>query len=213
MRKINRFITKAALAMALVAGAAVMAFPANASTISWSLSNVAFNDTRTATGNFTFDTSTHNLTTWNITTSNGPAFSGFTYTPITSTVGIVTDQVFALESSNSELYFTFMTSLGTASAADYLATSISQPYEFSGSQIRFVEAGSYITSDTASATPLPAALPLFATGLGVMGWLARRRKWKRQPQPSASCANQADQARRGRWRRAGGRRGVGFERL
>jgi len=27
-----------------------------------------------------------------------------------------------------------------------------------------------------SATPLPAALPLFATGLGVMGWLAKRRK-------------------------------------
>ena len=27
-------------------------------------------------------------------------------------------------------------------------------------------------------TPLPAALPLFATGLGVMGWLARRKKQK-----------------------------------
>jgi hypothetical protein len=27
-----------------------------------------------------------------------------------------------------------------------------------------------------TATPLPAALPLFATGLGVMGWLAKRRK-------------------------------------
>jgi hypothetical protein len=29
-----------------------------------------------------------------------------------------------------------------------------------------------------AATPLPAALPLFATGLGVMGFLARRRKRK-----------------------------------
>jgi hypothetical protein len=27
-------------------------------------------------------------------------------------------------------------------------------------------------------TPIPAALPLFATGLGVMGWLARRKKRK-----------------------------------
>ena len=27
-----------------------------------------------------------------------------------------------------------------------------------------------------TATPIPAALPLFATGLGVMGWLARRKK-------------------------------------
>jgi hypothetical protein len=30
----------------------------------------------------------------------------------------------------------------------------------------------------AGATPLPAALPLFATGLGIVGWLSRRRKLK-----------------------------------
>ena len=35
-----------------------------------------------------------------------------------------------------------------------------------------------IGNSLASATPLPAALPLFATGLGVMGLLARRRKRK-----------------------------------
>jgi hypothetical protein len=29
---------------------------------------------------------------------------------------------------------------------------------------------------TASPTPLPAALPLFATGVGIMGWFGRRRK-------------------------------------
>ena len=30
----------------------------------------------------------------------------------------------------------------------------------------------------AAGFPLPAALPLFGTGLGVIGWLARRRKRK-----------------------------------
>ena len=35
-----------------------------------------------------------------------------------------------------------------------------------------------LTIDTVDVvvTPLPAALPLFATGLGVMGWFARRRR-------------------------------------
>jgi hypothetical protein len=33
-------------------------------------------------------------------------------------------------------------------------------------------------SDFEVATPIPAALPLFASGLGVMGWISRRRKQK-----------------------------------
>jgi hypothetical protein len=35
-----------------------------------------------------------------------------------------------------------------------------------------------VTQLDVSSTPLPAALPLFATGLGVLGWAARRRKRK-----------------------------------
>jgi hypothetical protein len=42
-----------------------------------------------------------------------------------------------------------------------------------------IEAGAYDSfAATPAATPLPAALPLFATGLGVMGFLAKRRKRK-----------------------------------
>jgi hypothetical protein len=35
-----------------------------------------------------------------------------------------------------------------------------------------------VTEIINATTPIPAALPLFASGLGVMGWLARRRKQK-----------------------------------
>jgi PEP-CTERM motif len=38
-----------------------------------------------------------------------------------------------------------------------------------------------LTVETAAPVPLPAALPLFAGGLGLMGWLARRRRKRRQP--------------------------------
>jgi len=41
--------------------------------------------------------------------------------------------------------------------------------------------GVFVVGDdtlTVTATPLPAALPLFATGLGALGWIARRRKRK-----------------------------------
>jgi hypothetical protein len=50
------------------------------------------------------------------------------------------------------------------------ATSfISKPFQRLGYTAEFA-------SDFVAATPLPAALPLFASGVGVMGWLARRRK-------------------------------------
>ena len=55
---------------------------------------------------------------------------------------------------------------------------------FSGTSEGFViGSAAYYSNDSpgswnASATPLPAALPMFATGLGVMGWLAKRRKRK-----------------------------------
>jgi hypothetical protein len=43
----------------------------------------------------------------------------------------------------------------------------------------FPTAGFWTASfPTVAATPLPAALPLFASGLGVMGWFGRRRKRK-----------------------------------
>ena len=42
-----------------------------------------------------------------------------------------------------------------------------------------------VSIGTLSAAPLPAALPLFAGGLGVMGWLTKRRKRKTAAQAVA----------------------------
>jgi len=50
----------------------------------------------------------------------------------------------------------------------------------SGPTCSFLSLGSndslYVWQGSTTATPIPAALPLFATGLGVMGFIARRRK-------------------------------------
>jgi hypothetical protein len=65
--------------------------------------------------------------------------------------------------------------------------SSSQTYTLTGPGIAFVtftenvgSAGNYLAFDdlTTSATPLPAALPLFVGGLGALGLLGWRRKKK-----------------------------------
>jgi hypothetical protein len=48
---------------------------------------------------------------------------------------------------------------------------------FSGDQATSLQPGTF-SPDSSSATPLPAALPLFASGLGVLGVLGWRRKKK-----------------------------------
>jgi hypothetical protein len=63
------------------------------------------------------------------------------------------------------------------------ATAFVDPYFFVDPSVLNADQYSIITSDGIgnspnAATPLPAALPLFAAGLGVMGFLAKRRKRK-----------------------------------
>ena len=58
----------------------------------------------------------------------------------------------------------------------------SEGYSCNSNDTRYVGTG-FASADTigsgqAGETPLPAALPLFASGLGAMGVLARRRKRK-----------------------------------
>jgi hypothetical protein len=74
--------------------------------------------------------------------------------------------------------FTLPASFATDTLAYIILTNLSvdpsDPFKFLQGQ-PFLAALS--TADSTSETPLPAALPLFAAGLGVMGFLARRKKW------------------------------------
>jgi hypothetical protein len=83
---------------------------------------------------------------------------------------------------------TFWTGLnGTGDSASILGSDLSNPQAI-GHHLVLILTNEVFRSVTISSTspafeyanfavtPIPAALPLFATGLGLMGWLARRRK-------------------------------------
>jgi hypothetical protein len=92
--------------------------------------------------------------------------------PINTNNGFHTTD-YAFQNSENPVFGQFASLLFNENANDtYLITlSLSGPNGFIGSVDEFVVAGT-------GATPLPAALPLFAGGLGVIGFLARRRKSK-----------------------------------
>jgi len=66
---------------------------------------------------------------------------------------------------------------GFVSTDPFNTITLSVPNITTPDQTSYVVAD-VITASSISATPLPAALPLFATGLGALGLLARRRKRK-----------------------------------
>jgi hypothetical protein len=64
--------------------------------------------------------------------------------------------------------------------ANFDAASIDGQLIVDDTNLQFVSGAEISTFApfTPSPTPIPAALPLFATSLGVMGWFGRRRKRK-----------------------------------
>jgi len=184
--KISRLITKAALAMAFVAGAAFMAIPANASTIDWTLSGVTFNDGGTASGTFSTDSTTGNLIAYDITTMGGSStLTGVEYKTATgffaSNVFVSNSFVMQIGPTLRYLEMAFINPL-TNPGVDQLvpgklnnngsSTDLSGSWESNNSSLL----RNVVSGEAVSQTPLPAALPLFAGGLSALGLLGWRRK-------------------------------------
>jgi hypothetical protein len=157
---------------------------ASAETIAdFTLDNVTFSDGGTATGSFTLDFTLGLITSANIVTSTdeivGPIAFGDTYGSVGSSF------------SNNPASFSFLGGIGVQFTID-LATGLTAadlvgPTSFtisgggesifSGDFGRGITGGSLDIGDV-TVTPLPAALPLFAGGLGMVGLLSRRKKRK-----------------------------------
>jgi len=139
---------------------------------------VSYGGTGTLSGGFTYDISTTTLTNINVTLS-GTAYAGtydFTYDPWNTSnptvLGLMVD-------ANSNAIDTHMLLLYFASNLDGSPGTTALTFAF-GYNPQPVPGNNELSvlSGGVTTTPLPAALPLFAGGLGVLGLMARRRTKK-----------------------------------
>jgi|HubBroStandDraft_5_1064220.scaffolds.fasta_scaffold264968_1 hypothetical protein len=181
----SRWLSIAVTALALASFASIAPSPASAATITYDLvgvtATIALGDEfviDTLTGNFTFDPTTTTLSAVDIFLAGPvqaielPDFvtpSTFTSIIPNSIFPFIdgSNQIVATNAKGGELVLAFTDDLGLS--ADPLSVIIIlQQFSFG------------VTTGAAVPTPLPAALPLFASSLGALGLLGWRRKRRAQ---------------------------------
>jgi hypothetical protein len=180
----NKLFTAIAASLALIASSAC----ALANTVTYDLVGATLSDGGTVTGSFSIDWPTGNISSLSISAQPGSLGIPLPYPFGLSNViyysgdgSILFDPInhpdtaaFALVASiNEVLYFAFTY---TSPDALVLATPFAPDNSYFSAHYYFFSGYNYLTAGAVSSTPLPSALPLFATGLAGLGWLARRRR-------------------------------------
>jgi hypothetical protein len=159
--------TKAIVTCTLLFGGATIV---RANTATFVLDNVKFSTGGTVTGSFTYNSSDNSLTNINLQASLPSEQLSATLTDGEFFTEIDVD-IFEFDPVNAYMVF------AVASPTSFTAPN---PLVLTTSMITFntpTESVSFsFTSGRLDPTPLPAALPLFATGLGGLGLLGWRRK-------------------------------------
>lgn len=165
-------LTVASMVMLVSASAAI------ASTITYQFSDASANfgiyGTDTITGTFTYNTTTNTVLAANIAVTGLFDPGHYTTDPSATPSSIF---AYNTPSHSDAIQITFVNNLGSSS--DPL-TNVSFYYPPFGSTdyLASAFAGGTVTPSP-SATPLPTALPLFASGLagvGLFGWIRRRKR-------------------------------------
>jgi hypothetical protein len=192
-----------AVAALVVAGSAFIVRPASATSIVWTLHDLEFNDDGTGSGTFTVDSVTGQITTWDITTTAGTVGTGTHYENGVASGFAVLQSTFlgndtavfaaSVSPDGFVLVLTFLQSqLTSPYAVNYILPNLQYSFEREstngGSTTIYSRAYTDVDSSNTSlslaygsapvVTPLPPALPLFATGLGALGLLGWRTKRK-----------------------------------
>lgn len=202
MLQVQGFGMKAKLCGLIVLGALLNVTQAGATT--FNLENLQIAPSYSVTGSITTDGNTGallqtDISSWNLTinTGNSPVTLNGPGNPATSAANLTG---LALTVVGTGLFFNY--GLSTASFFEIGTTTgpnenvvLEDAAQGGGPLLQFndgVDARSTssvsgnVQIGTASATPLPATLPLFATGVGAMGLLGWRRKRKNAAAPATA---------------------------
>ena len=198
-----RLLMRGTQIIAIVGFLLFAAQPSHASVVSLYLDNVQFDSGATASGSFDFDTTTYAVSNVNISTTADvyipannyntgiyidashsapyyiqlgpfPGNSSFVFTGTLSGAAFPVRLYLSFPSSELPLSSNTITLDGTYSLIDWQSDADNTYDPTNGDH----NGGEYLVSGEIDATPLPATLPLFVSGLGVIGLLTWRRKRK-----------------------------------
>ena len=136
-----------------------------AAPVTWTVSGATFNDGGALNGSFDYDSSTNIYSNISLTTTSGSVLSGDFYPvalPPSSDAGELTlnDGPFQIPT----LFLNFGSDLSNAGGTIGFNMDEIDPFD-----------GFRAGTGTVSAVPVPAAVWLFGSGLGLLGWLRRRQ--------------------------------------
>ena len=150
---------------------------ARADVVTFALENLVFDDGTSATGMFTYNATTH-IATPDITSVTGTIIGATYTTPITA--ALAADTQFVFISAGNKLLLEAPNPLSETSASSIFGDESGPLALCPGTQCPGFRDVNLSDKPTIDPTPLPAAFPLFATGLGALGLLGWRRKRKAQ---------------------------------
>jgi hypothetical protein len=156
--------------------ALLVSLAANAAPVLWAVDSLLFDDGGTGSGTFTYDADTNTYANIDIVTTAGTEFDGAPYMAVIDSAPNDSDylavMLFPLEGAPLlELSFAAsLTNAGGVIAIEGVGESLC------GQECTYPILGLRdITSGQISAVPVPAAVWLFGSALGGLGWMRRRK--------------------------------------
>jgi len=143
--------------------------------VTWTLNNVVFDDGGIASGSFTVDADTNEVTNVNVFTTTGTTLTGVDYSDSLDLGGCCSNFVnLTLLDDGGNLFLIFDSPLTNGGGMmDLVVTGTNCINNACG--IRSGVGTRLILSGSATAVPLTAAAWLFGSGLGLLGWMRRRQ--------------------------------------